>query len=140
MADEASLILLVDDDFDFLEMNRHVLESKGYRVLCASDPDEALAKMGSDTPAVVITDLMMKTLDSGFLFSRRLKEDRRFKDIPVIIVTAVGSRCGFDFRPRTQEELQAMCADAYFAKPVTPEKLLEKVEELLMRRGREGAT
>ena len=127
------LIMLVDDDLDFLEMNRHVLEARGYTVVCFSDPEKALERMAQDKPHLVITDLMMDTLDSGFSFSRRVKEDPRLRDIPVIIVTAIGSRRGFDFAPRTPEELAVMQAEAYFDKPVAPKTLLAKVEELLRR-------
>ncbi len=131
------LIMLVDDDPDFLDMNRHVLEDRGYRILCASDPQQALAKMAAHKPDLIITDLMMKSLDSGFSFARLLRQDIRFKNIPIIIVTAVGAQRGFDFRPRTPAELAAMCADAYFEKPVAPDTLLKKVEELLARRSGE---
>ncbi len=134
------LIMLIDDDLDFLEMNRHVLEARGYRVVSLSDPEKALEEMGRERPDIVITDLMMSALDSGFGFSRCVKEDARFRDIPVVIVTAVGSRRGFDFMPRSAEELKEMRVDAYFDKPVKPETLLAKVEELLNRYVREDPT
>lgn len=124
-------LLLVDDDPDFLKMYKQILEAKGLRVFCCSDPKEALEWMEKEKPNLVITDLMMKTLDSGFSFSRKIKEDPRFSNIPVLIVTAVGSTRGFDFNPRTPGELEAMYADAYFEKPVSPEVFLEKIEELL---------
>ena len=132
MARETPVIMLVDDDIDFLEMNRHVLESRGYRTVCATAPCEALATMGNEKPSLVITDLMMQALDSGFSFSKQIKQDRRFANVPVIIVTSVSSRRGFDFTPRTPEELDAICADAFFDKPVPFEVLLAKIEELLM--------
>ena len=137
MASAPPVVFLVDDDPDFLEMNRLILEARAYIVLCFRDPQEALKRMEKEKPDLVITDLMMRDLDSGFTFSRKIKEDRRFTDIPVVIITAIGSQRGFDLRPRTAEELAAMCADAYFEKPVAPQTLLSKVEELLERRCRE---
>lgn len=131
MIRDIPMIILVDDDIDFLEMNKHILEMRGYRVLCYSDPQEALRKMAKEKPNLVVTDLMMKTLDSGFSFSRTIKEEPQFVDVPVIIVTAVSSRLGYDFSPHTPEELETMYADAYFEKPVLPEALIAKVEELL---------
>jgi CheY-like chemotaxis protein len=130
-----ALILLVDDDLDFVEINRHVLESQGYRVACASDPQDALRQMAVEKPGVVVTDLMMSHLDSGFSLSQQLKEDARFRDIFVIIVTAVSTQFALDFRPRTPAELAAMHADAYFDKPVAPQALVAKIEELLEARG-----
>jgi CheY-like chemotaxis protein len=127
------IIMLIDDDPDFIEMNQVILESKGYRVVSARDAGEALEQMAKEKPAVVITDLMMETLDSGFSFSRQIKSDPRFKDVPIIILTSVTSQYGFDFHPRSSEELAAMSADAFFEKPIPVKALLEKVEELLHR-------
>jgi CheY-like chemotaxis protein len=128
---ETPLIMLVDDDADFINLNRHILESKGYRVISCYSPEEALKAMETDKPELIITDLMMKELHSGFSFARLIKENPQFKNIPVIIVTAVSSKMGFDFRPHTPDELAAMYVDAYFDKPVQPQKLLDKVGQLL---------
>ncbi len=124
-------ILLVDDDPDFLEMNRSILAAGGYQVVCRSDPRAALADMETLGPALVVTDLMMQSLDSGFTLAKAVKTDPRFSAIPVIIVTAVSSQKGFDFRPRSPADLAAMHADAFFDKPVAPEELVAKVKELL---------
>ena len=91
-------VVLVDDDRDFLEMNRSVLESRGYATASFSDPQAALDAMETMTPLLVISDLMMKALDSGFSLARTVKSNPRLSRVPVIIVTAVGSRMGFDFR------------------------------------------
>ena len=125
----ARSILLVVDDGDFLEMNRNVLEARGYRVRCASDARAALAAAEADRPDLVVTDLMMDRLDAGFSLARSLKE--RFAGLPVILVTAVAVQRGFDFRPRGEVDLAAMHADAYFDKPVDPVALTAKVGELL---------
>ena len=125
------LIMLVDDDRDFLEINRGPLEAKGYRVICFSDPDEALAAVKRERPDLVLTDLMMKNLDSGFSLARAIKSEPALAAIPVILVTAVASQRGLDFNPRTREELAAMNAEAFFDKPVSPEALVAKVQELL---------
>ena len=131
MANESPLILLVDDDLDFLEINRAILEAAGYRVATARDPEEALERMAAATPALVISDLMMQALDAGFSFSRQIKEDPRFASVPVLIVTSAASRHGLDFHPQSAEELAAMHADGFLDKPVRPKVLLAKVAELL---------
>jgi CheY-like chemotaxis protein len=127
------VILLIDDDLDFIEMNKLMLESKGYRIQCAHDPREAWEKMTAEKPALIVSDLMMQALDSGFAFARQIKTDERFKDVPIIILTSVNSQYGFDFHPRTPEELAAMYADAFFEKPTSARALLQKVEELVNR-------
>ena len=124
-------VLLVDDDCDFVEISRRVLETKGYTVLCARDPQDALTRTTRDRPDLVITDLMMGGLAPGFSFTRQIREDAHLRDIPVIIATAINGQPGVEFTPRTPDDLAAMHAAAFFDKPVAPEALLAKVEELL---------
>jgi CheY-like chemotaxis protein len=130
-ADTRALILIVDDDYDFLEINRLLLERAGYRVTTAADAPQALAKMDREAPALVITDLMMASLDSGFSFAESLETDARFSAIPVIMSTSVSSALGMDFRPQSDQDLAQMHVDAYFDKPLDPTLLLAKIAELL---------
>lgn len=130
MAD-APLILLVDDDPDFLAIVRMLLESRGYRIACCSDPRHAWERLVAEPPALVITDLMMSQLDSGFSLARRIKEDPRYRSLPIIITTAASSQMGLDFRPRSPAELAALQVDAYFDKPLAPKLFLDKVAQLL---------
>ena len=139
MPSTPALILLVDDDPDFIEINRAILEARGYRVSCAADPEDALRRMEAEKPDLVVSDLMMSQLDSGFSLARRIKQDPRFGSTPVILVTAVSSQFALDFRPGTPEDLAAMHADAYFDKPVAAQALVAKIEELL-ERARPGDT
>jgi CheY-like chemotaxis protein len=128
---KSATILLVDDDHDFLAMNRSILEARGYRVVAATSPREAMAQIGRERPDLVVTDLMMSDLDAGFSLSRAVKDSPETASIPVIIVTAASSQRGFDFRPRDSADLAAMKADAFLDKPVTPAALLAAIEELL---------
>jgi len=131
---EQALILIVDDDYDFLEINRMVLERAGYRVITAAEPEKAFAVMAEHRPDLVITDLMMTSLDSGFSFARAIKETPAYAHIPVILSTSVSSAMGLDFRPRSADEIAQMHVDAYFDKPLVPAPLLAKIGELLARR------
>ena len=136
MTENAPLVMFVDDNKAFLEVVEPIVQAQGYRVLCCTGPAEALDRMREEHPHVVITDVMMAGLDSGFSLSRQIKEDPQLAGIPVIIVTAISSRRGFDFNPRTPEELAAMHADAFLGKPVAPLDLLSKIRELVGRRAR----
>lgn len=131
--DAAPLILLVDDDHDFLDVTRHVLEAAGYRVACVGDPGAARAAMATEKPRLLVTDLMMQAFDSGFSLAREVKADPRLRDVPVILLTAIGARLGYDFAPHTASDLAAMGADAFFEKPILPGKLLAEIEKLLHR-------
>lgn len=135
MENQSRRILLVDDDSDYLDLNRRVLEAHGYAVDCAYDPNEALEQMHVAPPDLIVTDLMMDALDAGFSFARTIKEAPEFRATPVIILTAISRQRGFDFTPRNADELRAMYADAFLEKPVSPSALLAKVKELLERPG-----
>jgi len=135
MTGEQALILIVDDDYDFLEINRFILEGAGYRVVTATNPAEARTRIAEAAPDLVITDLMMTSIDAGFTFAAALKSDPRTAGVPVIISTSVSSALGLDFRPQSAEDLQKMNVDAYFDKPIDAAALLAKVEELLQRSG-----
>jgi CheY-like chemotaxis protein len=128
-------VYLVDDDPDFVEMERRIIEAGGFAVFCFSEQHAALAALrdarDEDLPRLVVTDLMMSSLDAGFSLSRAMKADPRLAAIPVIIVSAVASQKGFDFHPRGPADLEAMGAEAFFDKPVDPAALLAKVKELL---------
>lgn len=125
------MILLLDDDIDFLEVTRCILENAGYQVICCTDPHKALDVIAQTPPDLVITDLMMGAFDAGFSFARTLKADSRYAAIPVCIVTAVSSQLGFNFHPRSPQDLRVMGADAFLSKPLDPKTLLETIEDLL---------
>ena len=92
MTADQALILIVDDDYDFLEINRFILEGAGYRVVTATNPAEAQLRIADRTPDLVITDLMMTSIDAGFAFSALLKGDPRTAGVPIIISTSVSSQ------------------------------------------------
>ncbi len=139
MTKQPPLILVVDDDADFRAIVRHMLESAGYRVVDAPGPADAAARMAEQRFDLVISDLMMDSLDAGFAFARRLRQDPATRDVPLILATSAAGRAGLDLRPRTDAELAEMHADAFFDKPVRSGPLLDKVRELLARRPRPDA-
>jgi len=128
------LVLVVDDDPDFVELHEQILAAAGFEVVCAFDPDEGFAKAQARRPAAVVTDLMMSTLQAGFTLAKRVRTELGPPPVPVVIVTSVGASLGLDFRPRSAEDLAAMNADAFFAKPVAPDRLVTTVRELCARR------
>jgi CheY-like chemotaxis protein len=131
VSEKGPLVVIVDDDPDILEIQRSVLEARGYVVLCFADPDAALEQMRKEKPALIIADLMMASLDSGFSFSRQVKTDRRLSDVPIVMMTSIGPRLGLDFTPQAPEDLAAMHVDAFLEKPVSPSVLLSTIDELL---------
>ena len=66
-------ILVVDDDPDFVEMHKALLENEGYEVFTASSGREGLDRVRTELPDLIILDLMMESHDSGFSFAREIK-------------------------------------------------------------------
>jgi len=121
MADKK--ILVVDDEVQLVEMLKMRLEANGYYVITANDGQEGLNKAKSESPDIIILDLMLPKLD-GYKVCRLLKFDEKYKEIPIIMFSARGE----DSAKQTGEQVGA---DAYITKPFEPEVLLEKIKELL---------
>ena len=118
-------ILLVEDERDMSRVTSVVLEANGYEVITAYDGQEALQKARSEGPDLIILDLMLPKLD-GYKVCRMLKYDDRYKNIPILMLTARAQ----DSDKKTGEEVGT---DAYIVKPFRVNVLLEKIEELLTR-------
>lgn len=86
-------ILLVDDDEDFVEATKLVLESKPYEVIVAQDGDEGLAKARKEKPDLIILDVIMPVKD-GFSAAEQLKKDTELQKIPVIMLTSFAIKGG----------------------------------------------
>jgi CheY-like chemotaxis protein len=122
-------ILVVDDDPNFVVVMKPVLESKGYKVDAAYNREEAMEKLESFKPDLILLDIMMEKLTDGFDICYKLKHDPEMKNIPVLAVSAITEKTGFKFSPATDGEYFE--ADDYVQKPVKPSDLLERVEKLL---------
>ena len=116
-------ILLVDDEVDFVEVLRVRLEDSNYEVIVAYDGEEGLARAEREYPDLIILDVMLPII-SGFDVCRKLKIGEKFKNIPIIMLTA-------KFQANDIEFGMAMGADGYITKPFEPKVLLEKIRELL---------
>lgn len=119
-------ILLVDDELDLVETIKMRLEVSGYEVIVANDGMEALNLARSQSPDLIILDLMLPKID-GYKVCAMLKFDAKFKDIPIILFTA---RAGEQDRSMGEE----VRADAYVLKPFDSKVLLDKIEELLKKK------
>jgi two-component system alkaline phosphatase synthesis response regulator PhoP len=120
-------ILVVDDDPDFVEYTRIVLESQGYRVQTAATADAALRMMREDKPDLVLLDVMMSYVLDGLNVTRQMRDDPELKTVPVIMISAIVSREEAGVFP-TDEYL---AVDAFMTKPVDPADLLQQVARLL---------
>ena len=125
-------ILIVDDDPDICEAMRVVLENCGYAVEAAGNGDEAMECIKREAPDLIILDVMMNKPQEGFFLSRELKKDRRYKGIPILMLTAVKEKTGIDFKSAAGDE-DWLPVEDYLDKPVKPQVLLERVAALLKK-------
>jgi len=115
-------ILIVDDEPNIIELARLYLEREGYRIVTASDGREALSKLDSISPALVVLDLMLPDID-GFEVCRQI---RKKSDTPVLMLTA------------RKEDIDKIVglelgADDYVTKPFNPRELVARVKAILRR-------
>ncbi len=128
MAQEKT-ILIVDDDPDIVESTTVVLESAGYNVMSAANGSEAMKLIEKRTPALILLDIMMADPTEGFHLSYTLREDPVFAQIPIIIVSGISEKTGFDFSK--EKGTDYIKADDFLDKPVNPQTLLSKIATLL---------
>ncbi len=116
-------ILIVDDEPDIIEILQFVLEAQGYECITATDGEEGLNLAREANPDLIILDVMMPKIN-GFKISRLLKYDNKYKDIPILMITA-----------RSQEEDKQIGeetgADEYITKPFNVDFVVEKVKSYL---------
>jgi CheY-like chemotaxis protein len=126
-------ILIVDDDWDFIEISRISLEAQGYEVLEAATAKDGWKILGKKNPDLIIMDLMMENLDSGMALSEKIKKHAQFSSIPILMLTSITRETGMDFSPRNAEDLRDLHVDDFSTKPIKSKLLLEKVAKLLAK-------
>jgi two-component system phosphate regulon response regulator PhoB len=124
-------VLVVDDEQDLLELVSYNLNKEGFRVVCVSSGEEALAAARRDMPDLILLDLLLPTVD-GLEVCRRLKADPRTQHIPVLMLTAKSEETDVV----TGLELGA---EDYVTKPFSPRVLVARVKALLRRRTKESS-
>ncbi len=116
-------ILIVDDEQDIVETLKFMLEAQGYECFCAYDGENGLNMAKELIPDLMILDVMMPKIN-GYKISRLLKYDNKYKDIPIIMITA-----------RSQEEDKVIGQETgvneYITKPFELDEVINKVNEYL---------
>jgi DNA-binding NarL/FixJ family response regulator len=121
----AGNLLLVDDEPGLREAVQAYLEESDFTVKTAGTAQSAWEILDNYVPDLVITDIMMPQVD-GYKFLKQLREDPRFRKLPVVFLTARGM---------TKDRIQGYDAgcNAYLSKPFDPEELVSIVKNLLKR-------
>ncbi len=119
-------VLIVDDNPQILELLEAYLEPLQLDVRLAADGEAALTAVERDEPDLVLLDIMMPKR-SGFEVCRTLKEDPRYRDIPIIMVTALNET-------GDMERARECGGDDFLSKPVNKIELLARIQNLLKLR------
>ncbi|MBT8328299.1 MAG: response regulator [Desulfofustis sp.] len=124
MADK-KLILLVDDDPDFVEAVRVIVENGGYEVEVAYDGQEGLEAVAERKPDLIVLDVMMPVMN-GHEACAKLKGSEETAEIPIILLTAVADRVTTS--TYTHRDMLESEAEDYMPKPVEPAELLDRIK------------
>jgi CheY-like chemotaxis protein/MinD-like ATPase involved in chromosome partitioning or flagellar assembly len=119
-------ILVIDDDLDLQQMLRLMLQRGGHKVITTGDGSDGLAKAKQLRPDLAIVDVMMPGMN-GFQVVRQMRNDPDTANTAILVLTARAQAVD-------REAALAAHADDYMAKPVSPNELLTKVNELLALR------
>lgn len=120
-------ILVIDDDPDFVESTRIMLEAGGYQVVSAANGNQGLNKVAQEKPDLVILDVIMSTVLDGLSVSQKMSEVQAFKDIPILMVTSIANTDYAALFP-TDEYINI---NGFLTKPISPDQLLGQVRRLL---------
>ena len=121
------IVLLVDDDADFVEMNRTLLEDNGYTVKVAFNGRQCLEEVAARRPDLIILDMVMESANDGFDVSRELRNSELTRGIPLVMITSVNDSIPFRIEP----DHTWLPVDALLEKPVDPQLLLAVVDKAL---------
>lgn len=122
-------VLIVDDDHDFVESNKDLLEAYGYRVLAAHDGASGLEMAKKERPDIMILDVMMATQTEGFEVARKIPQTPELKGLHVLLVTGVTKdlHLPFHFEP----DASWLPVERVLEKPIAPARLLAEIQKAL---------
>lgn len=123
-------ILIIEDDKDLIETMKLTLESRGHEVVPAYNGEEGLSVLKSTIPDIIILDVMMNRKTEGFDTSYKIREDKSLRSIPILMISAINERIS-GFGISTASDGEFLPVDDFLEKPIPPEDLIVKVEELL---------
>jgi len=129
-------ILIIDDDRDIVEALKIILEGESYRVRVAFDGQEGLKAIQQEKPDLIILDLLLPGQNGATVY-RSLKDHLDYRDIPVLVLTALAKKMGDKIFSQKEEDLLKE-VDEYLDKPVNPQRLLDRIKQLLGEKSEEG--
>ncbi|MEW6717193.1 MAG: response regulator [Chloroflexota bacterium] len=123
-------LLIIDDDPDFVEGIKSILEKADYLVDVAYNPKEGFKALKSKPYDLLLLDIMMGRGAEGVMVARKIRNDPKLREIPVLIITGIREQIAFLF-PGQPVHPRFLPIDELMEKPVEPKFLLDRVSTLL---------
>src|SRR5512137_2164427 len=121
-------ILIAEDERDIRDLITFTLRYAGYEVLAVSNGEEAVKMAQQETPDLVLMDVRMPRM-TGYEACAAMKADPKWKDVPVIFLSAKGQDA------EIQTGLQS-CAEEYLLKPFAPDQLIKRIQTIMQKYGK----
>lgn len=116
-------VLLVDDDKDFVEVNRTLLEGNGYEVIFAYNPEDGMNLLETEKPEVMVLDVMMQEPDDGFAMAQKIR--RNGNQIPIVMLSSISKVSGAKF----EKNDEMLPVNEFLEKPVKADVLLAAIRK-----------
>ena len=129
MIKQSKRLAYIEDEAEMIDLVRLILARNGYTVMGANGGREGLELIRNELPDLVLLDLMMPDMD-GWEVYHQIKSEELTRDIPVIVITAKALNIDKVLG------LHIAKVEDYIAKPFSPQELLERVDQVLLRQGK----
>jgi CheY-like chemotaxis protein len=124
-------VIIIDDDPDVVEATKVILEGAGYGVAAAFSGKEGVARIRQGGIDCILLDVMMAKDTEGFFIAQDLKGDPKTSGIPIIMLTSISQKTGFEFSPDTDKDF--MPVEVFLEKPVDPKRLVKAIGDVLKK-------
>jgi CheY-like chemotaxis protein len=123
-------ILIVDDDPDIVKSLTTILENQQYTVVSASCKEDGYTMLKSEKPDLLVLDVMMDTMSTGFDMANEIRKMEGFKKLPIVMLTSIDEITGVNFKSAFGQT-EMIPVNAYINKPDAPHLLLGEINKLL---------
>ena len=124
-------IVMIDDNTDFLFTMETFLQRNGFEVQTADDGQKGIELIKKERPDVILLDIMMETLFSGFEVCKQVRADEDLRYIPIIGISAMGDE--LDINYSQWPDYEYFRPDNFMEKPVDKQRLLQLIPELIQK-------
>ena len=122
-------VVVVDDNTDYLFTMETFLQRNGFLVHTAEDGQKGLELIRNELPDIVLLDVMMESLFSGFELCKKLRTEENLKNIPIIGISGMGDELGINYKE--WPDFEYFSPDEFLDKPVDKQRLLDLIPETI---------